>query len=231
MNDFHIRKHGIKQALSHLVYEKFFPGDYYSLSTFYYYKCIFIHIPKTAGISISRSLFGNLAGGHLGVMDYKIVFGEYFFDKYYKFSIVRHPYTRIRSAYYFLKNGGVNEKDANWAQNNLHYITSFQEFIIDFLDESILSGFTHFFPQHTFILDETGMSCVDYIGKFEALESSFSQIKSKIGLKNKKLLLLNKSDFYPIDVGVSSFDLQKMHSKVHSLYRKDYELFGYQISS
>ena len=37
----------------------------YSLKSFDEYKCIFVHIPKCAGISLTRSLFGNLAGGQI----------------------------------------------------------------------------------------------------------------------------------------------------------------------
>ena len=37
------------------------PGEYYSIKAFDYYECVFIHIPKAAGISVSKTLFGNLA--------------------------------------------------------------------------------------------------------------------------------------------------------------------------
>ena len=35
----------------------------FSLIPFDRHECIFVHIPKTGGVSISKSLFGNLAGG------------------------------------------------------------------------------------------------------------------------------------------------------------------------
>lgn len=74
-------------------------------------KCIFVHIPKTAGISISRSIFGNLGGGHTKIRDYELIFSAKDFNNYFKFTFVRNPWDRIFSAYRFLKNGGINEED------------------------------------------------------------------------------------------------------------------------
>ena len=46
------------------------------LSLFLEKKCIFFHIPKTAGISISNSLFGDVKWGHRSVDFYKSHYGE-----------------------------------------------------------------------------------------------------------------------------------------------------------
>jgi len=50
------------------------------------YQCIFVHIPKTAGVSICRSLFENLAGGHTTIAKYQIIFSKKEFDRYFKFT-------------------------------------------------------------------------------------------------------------------------------------------------
>ena len=38
--------------------------DGFSFAQFDAFRCIFVHIPKAAGVSVSKSLFGNLGGGH-----------------------------------------------------------------------------------------------------------------------------------------------------------------------
>jgi spore maturation protein CgeB len=38
-----------------------------SLKSFDEQKCIFVHITKCAGVSVSKSLFGNLGGGHMKI--------------------------------------------------------------------------------------------------------------------------------------------------------------------
>ena len=66
-------------------------------------KCIFFHIPKTAGISLVKALFGDLDWGHRDVKYYRNVFNKKKFDSYFKFTFVRNPYDRLFSAYSFLK--------------------------------------------------------------------------------------------------------------------------------
>ncbi|HSH75802.1 MAG TPA: sulfotransferase family 2 domain-containing protein, partial [Longimicrobiales bacterium] len=85
--------------------------DGYTLRSFDDRRCIFVHIPKCAGFSVARSLFGNLAGGHLTVRKYQMIYRRREFSEYFKFTFVRNPWDRVVSAFFFLKEGGVNEVD------------------------------------------------------------------------------------------------------------------------
>ncbi len=69
------------------------------------HKCIFVHIPKTAGISVSVSLLGESIG-NMSAMYYRALFGKEDFRLYFKFAFVRNPFTRLISAFEFLKKGG-----------------------------------------------------------------------------------------------------------------------------
>ena len=44
--------------------------DSYSYKPFVDSKSLFVHIPKCAGVSISKGLYGNLAGGHTTLSGY-----------------------------------------------------------------------------------------------------------------------------------------------------------------
>ena len=86
------------------------------------HKCIFFHIGKTAGVSIEKWLDNNkhdVKVGNRNIMfDWdkdKAVYLQHasvsltrelvdpkIFEKYYKFSIVRDPYSRAISVYYYL---------------------------------------------------------------------------------------------------------------------------------
>lgn len=81
-------------------------NDGYSLKPFDLYRCIFVHIPKAAGISMSRALFGNFAGNHKSVETYQRIFSKKEFNSYFKFTFVRNPWDRLFSAYIYLKRGG-----------------------------------------------------------------------------------------------------------------------------
>jgi len=73
------------------------------------HKCIFVHIPRTAGTSVETWLVGrdywdiDQYNKHLTASQAKARYGP-FWDMYFKFSIVRHPYTRFASC---LKYAGL----------------------------------------------------------------------------------------------------------------------------
>ena len=67
----------------------------YSYSGFDRLQCIFVHIPKCAGVSIASSLFGNLGGGHATLSEYRLVFDCREFNRYFKFAVVRNPCATI----------------------------------------------------------------------------------------------------------------------------------------
>ncbi|MFT6834552.1 MAG: hypothetical protein ACJA0H_000583, partial [Francisellaceae bacterium] len=46
----------------------------YGFKSFDEKKAIFVHIPKCAGISVCKSLFGNLGGGHNTLEQYTYIF-------------------------------------------------------------------------------------------------------------------------------------------------------------
>ena len=60
-------------------------------------QTIFVHIPKAAGISINKSLFNNLGGGHIPLINYQLIFPKEEFENYFKFTIVRNPWDRLRN--------------------------------------------------------------------------------------------------------------------------------------
>ena len=73
-------------------------------------KCIFIHIPKTAGTSIEKMIQGEkyIKGwsSHQKINEYK---DDDKFHEYFKFSFVRNPYERILSVFNYYKNRGNNK--------------------------------------------------------------------------------------------------------------------------
>ena len=62
------------------------PGHFYSMDAFDHFKCVFVHIPKAAGVSVNKALFGNLAGGHQSVKEYQEIFKKETYQSYFKFT-------------------------------------------------------------------------------------------------------------------------------------------------
>lgn len=193
-------------------------------------KSIFIHIPKAAGVSICKTLYGNLAGGHTAVDKYQYVFSKAEFYSYFRFTFVRNPWDRLFSAYNFLKNGGLNDVDKKWAEMNLSPYNNFQQFVKKGLRLKNITNYIHFIPQYKFLcLPDTSIMPIDYLGFFENIEKDFVYVSQKVTGKEIKLPILNKNKktntFYK-----GEYD-QEMVSIVEKIYCLDIERFGYSFDN
>lgn len=209
-------------------YEMNNPGDYLSTHCFDYYKCIFIHIPKTAGISISKTLFGNLSGSHHGITYYNQLFGKRTVEQYFKFAFVRNPWDRLYSAFTFLKKGGITENDARFSLENLSGVNSFEAFVLEWLNPESMLCYWHFVPQHRFLTSKKNRDLiqVDFIGRFEHLEEDFHRVCQQLKMPKKNLLHINDNRRKNKDSYTCYYN-EQMIQRVAELYRKDIELFEY----
>ena len=197
----------------------------YSLRVFDELKCIFIHVPKAAGISINKAIFGNLGGGHKTAKAYKSIFGPIVYNRYFVFTIVRNPYSRLVSTYQFLKNGGYNERDRIWAKNNLSRFNSFEDFVAGWLNEQTVWSYIHFVPQYNFISNRYDEIDVDFIGKFETLETDFIKICELADIQGKTLARHNIGQ---VSGNWRDYYTDEAKKIVYRVYKKDFDLLGYE---
>jgi hypothetical protein len=155
----------------------------YSYKPFDEKMAIFVHIPKCAGISINKALFGNLAGGHTTLDDYICIFRPEEFSNYFKFTFVRNPWDRLVSAYTFLKKGGLNKYDYNFYQEELSKYEDFNDFVRRWLTPENIKKYHHFKPQLHYIVDRYNKVTVDYIGYFENLNEDFHYISNRMNVE------------------------------------------------
>ena len=201
------------------LFNKFKPKSENSiLSVFLEKKCLFFHIPKTAGISISRSLFGDIKWGHRNVKFYKLHYGEKVFNSLYKFCFVRNPYKRLFSAYTFLKQGGINNQDLEFSKSYLKEYINFNEFVLKGLERKEIMNWVHFKPQYTFICDENDKVVMDFIGKVENLKTDFNTVCKHLNIKSE-LQTLNKSKIIKNEFS------EEIKTIIKLKYQKDFNLF------
>ncbi len=165
-------------------------------------RCLYIHIPKTAGQSVER-VFLALNGltwetrealllrpnddpdkgpprlAHLTAGDY-LRYGYLTpdqFQSYFKFAFVRNPWARMVSFYKYLSYG-----------------VTFPEFVFGDFQKKLWTEMYWFTrPQAEFLYDNQGHLLVDFVGRFERLQDDFNEICQRVGLPPTPLPHVNKS--------------------------------------
>ncbi len=202
------------------------------------HEYIFIAVPRTGSHSIRDVLhstmgendleqvsggskvlpFPELAKiphGHITAQQIRPFLGDDTFLRYKKFAFVRNPFDRFVSACAF---------DSSFLKADLFQVdpTRFMKFVIKVLRPW---GRMTFFPQYTFITDESGALSLDLLGRTETMQSSFDTICDSIGLERVQLPHVHTSKHKPYQ---EYYD-QELRDMVSGIYRKDLELFDYQF--
>lgn len=189
-------------------------------------KFIFIHVPKVAGTSISWELIGKEGGRkHLPWHVYKTA-NPVFFDIAFKFAFVRNPWDRALSAYRYLCRGGNGSSDLSLSRKVSQY-ESFSDFVVEGLGQGVYRNHLLFLPQSEFVVDEEGGVAVDFLGRYENLDSDVRDLFSKLGSK--------KSGIGKKNHGMMKEDYRAFYEKseainiVGELYKQDVNVFGYSF--
>lgn len=185
-------------------------------------KCVFIHIPKAAGSSILVALGKKEPRGrvHLPWHAYDSADPDKF-SRYYKFSFVRDPRTRLVSAYQYLLEGGNRRKVDLKTQKVVARYSCFDAFVQEGLSQGVLLDHILFRPQTWFIVREDGSLAVDFLGHYESLREDFNVVAEAIGIENS-LPWTNASSSKTVN-----YQSRSTLNIVESLFREDMEYFGY----
>lgn len=217
-------------------------------------KYLFVHIHKTAGTSIANALdkyicwndvvLGGTPFGekiqdpykerfnlhkHSTANEIREVIGNEIWDSLFKFTFVRHPYSRVVSLYTFIearareflkKNISV-APFFNWPEAKAYKQTnSFSEFI----------KYLHLHYPNTlknqvdWISDTNGNIILDFIGKTENLDRDIKIVSERIGLGEILLNTLNRSGKGNVNEYLRD---EKDYKYLNELFRKDFEILDY----
>lgn len=202
--------------------------DAQSLKPFRDTKSLFVHIPKSAGISVGYSLYGRKTGDHRTIADYKLCLTRSEFASFFKFTFVRNPWDRLFSAYSHMKRGGRNQHDFDWSQKYLSGYNSFDDFVSDWVNEDNVRLGLHFRPQYEFLCSKGSTPEVDRICRFENIAKDYEDVRRKLGV-GTELATHNATSSEKKDY--RSYYNRKTIAIVESVYRQDIETFGYNFDS
>ncbi len=200
-----------------------------TLYPFIEHECIFVHIPKSAGLSVTNSLFGSITGSHIKLVEYQTLFSHSEFERFFKFTFVRNPWDRAVSAFFYLKKGGMNEQDRRWGLKNLAPYKDFDTFARRWINEKSVLLHSHFKPQYQYVcLPGKREPAVDFIGYFENLEADYNVVREKLGtgeaLQSRNVTRERHRDY-------RQYYSEETKRIVAEAYRKDIELFGYDFDN
>lgn len=195
----------------------------YSLQGFDKLNCIFVHIPKTAGVSISQNLFGNLGGGHKTITDYHLIYSPSEFNRYFKFTIVRNPWDRLVSAYFFLKEGGFKADEKEWFDEHLASYNTFEEFVLQWVNQENIYTYNHFIPQYHFVTHRNKLA-VNKFYKLENITSAVQDISTKLGVE---LSLSHKNKTKNRKPDYREYYNSRTKKIINQVYQRDITLFDY----
>lgn len=198
----------------------------YSLQCFDEYRCIYYHIPKTAGLSVCQGLFGHHGPGHIDARTYRLIFGRAHFEKYFRFTFVRNPWDRLVSAYHFLQAGGLDREDRAWAKRHLGPYPDFPTFVRRGLTPSLARSSIHLRPQVDWLTVGDDFA-VDFVGRFEHLNRDFAHVADTLGI-DAALPHVNRSRRdrdYRMAYDETTRDI------VRSIYMADVDRFDYTFEA
>lgn len=191
------------------------------------YNSIFVHVPKVAGSSIERALYSTKGKvTHRTALEYKKIYKGSFSDRY-KFAFIRNPYDKFVSAYEYLRQGGRNDFDKKWAERYILPHATFRDFVLALNDTEFrkkVCSWMHFKPQYLFVCDENKRVIVDFIGKYENLESDFGIVLNSLGLASN-LPHENKTKERNDFMEYYDSETKKIIEKI---YEDDFTLFHYK---
>lgn len=220
-------------------------------------KCVFVHIPKTAGQSIEQYFMdlnqlsdkqkgellikrnddptrGPSRLAHLRAHEYIDCgyINKQQYDEYFSFAFVRNPWARLVSEYLHKK---------------LDNKFSFKDFVAtgfprkdDFCD-----AYRHVIPQTDYLLNKENKIMVDFVGRFENLQKDFTHVCEQLNLPNSQLSHKNSTSSFRrsierkirhifrfekrIKTHYTEYYDQATIDKVSELYQSDIEMFGYEF--
>ena len=214
----------IKLILIHMTKKNYKNSKINIFNKFDKKESFIIHIPKTAGTSVTKSIYGTDADFiHYTWEDLFIILNDNY-SKYYSFSIVRNPWDRCLSAYEFLKLGGDNEKDRVFYEKNMSDYETFSEFVKIGLSRKKIFNWIHFIPQTNFIFSKNDECMVNQIIRFENLENDYDFIKNKLGGSKLLKYKINRTHH-----NYQKFYDEEMINIISKLYNRDIRLLDYHF--
>ena len=214
------------------------------------YGFIFVHVPRSAGTSVTETLSGltnycdlEIGGTHFGekiqdayrtrfglgkhstAAEIRNVVGSVTWSRYFTFAFVRNPFTRTLSIFNFLRQWESSDSEFN---KQIRAFPDFDSYVLsDIWDQS--HGPDQIFRPQTFwvsLMETEPQPLTNFVGKLETLQADLAQIGSMLGLPEhlKRLTpILKNESLLPSTLSKNARVIEKIALK----YEVDFRAYGY----
>lgn len=198
----------------------------------HHYQFVFVHIPKTAGNSITQQLVQMRAGHgnalspkvskHAKAQQIKALIGATKWEDYFTFTFVRNPWDLMVSSYHWWCQKAPNlGKNHRRRAKTVQQLGSFEAFLRSPIGSNRINE--RYGCIKDWIVDEQGKQMVDYIGKLETLQEDWKQICTQANCPYTPLAHLNKTK----RAHYSSYYTAATKALIQQRFQYTIERFGY----
>jgi len=207
--------------------------NYHNARINHHLELVFIHIPKTAGSSITTALnehadsaekLSPKIGKHAKAWEVRFLLGEQLWQNYFSFAFVRNPWDLMVSSYHWWLQKAVSMKQYHRHVQRIQKMGDFKTFIRSKYGCRMINE--RYGNLYDWISDyKTGEKIVDYVGRVETLQEDWENICERIGIKPAVISRLNTThrtayrEYY--DKETREFVARRFHKSI--------ELFGYEF--
>lgn len=187
---------------------------------------LFVHIPKTAGVSISAALAAAAGGSrrhplclatkHETAEGFIARHGRRTFKRYFSFAVVRHPVERLISHFAYLKTNPRKFPEMAEVATLDAYVDAIAR-----ADPAVIRSRERVMAQWRYVCDAQGALLVDQVIRLEQLDRDFPALCGELGLAPPSLSPANASD--------PAWKQRSPDAEAFArrYYARDFELFGY----
>lgn len=166
---------------------------------------------------------------HVSILYIKSRIPNNIYNNMFKFCVVRNPYSRLVSEYFWKIKDDDIRFDIDCKRLSFTQFIKVLNLKFPKLLKQPHAEVSHYLPQYMFICDKDNNLLVDYVAKLEnGLEFALKNVFQKIGLKTTKPIKLVKSNTTKTRrKHYSEYYTPETQNIVYNLYKRDFEIFGY----
>ena len=192
-------------------------GAFNAIHAKHFQNYVFIHIPKCGGTSVERAL-GLAVLNHDTALERFHALGEKRWRERVTFSVVRNPYARLASSYFYL------HQPTHTAMSELREEFRFWLFRWQSAQqENALPDALN--TQCWWLSDEKGRSLVAITCRLEDIENDIQPVAKSLGRE----INVQKLKENPLSIDYNDLYTPATRDMIKDLYKEDFERFGYEM--